>query len=276
LGGVGGASPTAGGGGQGGDADGSAAGAGGRGGTAGSSSGGREGGAAGAAGIGGPTPLLRWTFDGDGTNTGTVAGYPLSLTGAVIFVAGKFGQAAQFGAGAYGMVQGSARAVMGVYPQYTISFWVNATSSPDTAQPLFDFYNRTTAPFGGIRLGYASSALLSRCVATSTNKELVCVKDTFSEAGRWRNMIIRYAGTSTTSGGGAPVEIYYDGHIAARDPNDANNDPVFNPGISDALYIGAGGIMLDDVRIYNTVFTTADQCTEVIGGSWDGTACTLP
>lgn len=250
-----------------------AAGAGGRGGAPGSSAGGGGGGVAGAGGL---TPLLWWTFDGDGTNTGTVAGYPLSLTGAVTFVAGKFGQAARFGAGAYGMVQGSARAVLGVYPQYTISFWVNATSSPDTAHPFFDFYNPTTEPYGGIRLGYASSVLFSRCVATSSNRELVCVNETGLDVGRWRNVIIRYAGTSTISGGGASVEIYFDGHMAGRDPNDANNDPVFNPGVSDVLSIGSGGIMLDDVRIYNTVFTVADQCTEVIGGTWDGTACTLP
>ena len=32
----------------------------------------------------------------------------------------------------------------------------------------------------------------------------------------------------------------------------------------------------DDVRIYNTAFSQADQCTVIIGGTWTGSACTLP
>ena len=64
--------------------------------------------------------------------------------------------------------------------------------------------------------------------------------------------------------------------LAFTQANDASNNPVFNPGISDVLYIGTGGLMLDDVRVYNSVFTVANQCTQIIGGAWNGSACTLP
>ena len=39
--------------------------------------------------------------------------------------------------------------------------------------------------------------------------------------------------------------------------------------------IGAG-LALDDVRVYNSVFTPANQCTQIIGGTWSGSSWTLP
>jgi hypothetical protein len=36
------------------------------------------------------------------------------------------------------------------------------------------------------------------------------------------------------------------------------------------------GIALDDVRVYNIVFSPAEQCTVILGGAWSGSAYTLP
>src|SRR5262249_40797230 len=145
------------------------------GGTGGTSAVGGTGGSAGRGGTGGsggtggtstgPTPLLYWALDGNGTNTGSVAGYPLVLNGSATYVAGKFGQAAQFNAGAYGLVTGSARAVLGIYAQYTISFWVSATTAPDANGAVLSFENRSTAPYGGIQLYYSSNTTVGMCVA---------------------------------------------------------------------------------------------------------------
>jgi hypothetical protein len=225
-----------------------------------------------------PTPLLRWTLDGNATNTGSVAGYPLTLTGAVTYVTGKAGQAAQFASGAYGMVQGSARAVLGAYAQYTISFWVNATATPNTGNAFFDFNNRSTAPYGGVQLAYSSSTQFSMCVASTTNSYLGGSCGLFSApaTGAWHHVILRYAGTGTSAGQGAGVDVYEDDVLVKTIANDASNNPVFSSGISDSLYIGTGGISLDDVRVYNTTFTVANQCTQIIGGTWNGTSCTLP
>jgi hypothetical protein len=33
---------------------------------------------------------------------------------------------------------------------------------------------------------------------------------------------------------------------------------------------------VDELRIFDTVFTDAAQCTTVIGGTWTGSSCTLP
>jgi hypothetical protein len=225
-----------------------------------------------------PKPLLYYPLDTSGANMGSLAGYALSLTGAVTFGTGKINGAAQFASGAYGTVQGSARAVLGVYPQYTISFWVNS-SSPNTSNSFFDFNNRTTAPYGGIQLGYLSATQFSMCVATTSNSYLTgsCPVFAAPASGSWHNVIIRYAGTGTAAGQGAAVQVYEDDVLTTTIANDANNDPVFNQGISDSLSMGTGpGIALDDVRVYNTTFSAADQCTLVIGGTWSGSSCTVP
>jgi len=222
-------------------------------------------------------PLLYWPLDVDGSNIGTQAGYAVTLSGTVSFVTGKFGKAAQFDTGAFGQVAGSARAVLSAYPQYTISIWVN-TTTPNTLNSFFDFNNRTSSPFGGIQLSYFSATQFSVCAATTTTSFLTGSCPIFSAAptGAWHNLILRYAGTGTGSGQGAKLEIYEDDVLTLTVANDAANDPIFNMGMSDRLFIGTGGIALDDIAIYNTTFTVAQQCTTVIGGTWTGTSCALP
>ncbi len=225
-----------------------------------------------------PAPLLYYALEGGGTNTGSVAGYPLVFNGTVSTVAGKVGSAAQYSSGAYGTVQGSARAVLAVYPQYTISLWVNS-SSPNTSNSFLDFNNRTTAPYGGLQLSYLSATQFSMCVATTTNSFLTgsCPVFAAPAGGAWHNVIIRYAGTGTAAGQGAGVQVYEDDVLTTTVANDSANNPVFGAGMPDTLSIGVGpGIALDEVKIYNVAFSVADQCTVVIGGTWTGTACTLP
>jgi len=115
-------------------------------------------------------------------------------------------------------------------------------------------------------------------VATSSNSFLTgsCPGFTGPASGAWHNMILRYAGTGTGAGQGAGVDVYIDDVLVKSVANDASNNPVFNAGIPDQLYIGAPGMMVDDVRVYNSVFTVANQCTQIIGGTWNGTSCTLP
>jgi hypothetical protein len=44
----------------------------------------------------------------------------------------------------------------------------------------------------------------------------------------------------------------------------------------DVLTLGGPGAVIDDVRIYDRVFTPAEQCTLIIGGTVAGASCTLP
>jgi hypothetical protein len=226
-----------------------------------------------------PMPILHWTLDADGTNSGSASGYALTFNGSVSFVTGKVGNgAAQFNSGSYGVVQGSARAVLSTSAQYTIGFWINASSSPNTANSFFDFNNRTTAPYGGIQLAYFTVTQFSLCVATTTDPYLggSCAVINAPAANAWHHVIMRYAGTGTGAGQGAGVDVYIDDVLVHTTANDSSNDPVFSQGISDTLSIGTGGITLDDVRVYNSVFTVANQCTQIVGGTWSGSTCTLP
>ena len=224
-----------------------------------------------------PVPILRWTFDTNGANSGSLAGYALTMNGTT-FVAGKVGAgAAQFGSGGYSFVNGT-RAVLDAYPQYTIAYWVNATASVNTQNSFLDFNNRSTAPYGGLQLSYYSATQYSICVATTTSSYLTgsCPVFNAPSSNAWHHVIVRYAGTGTGAGQGAGVDVYVDDVLVKSVANDNNNDPVFSAGMPDAFYVGTAGTTVDDLRIYNTTFTVANQCTQIIGGTWTGSACTLP
>jgi hypothetical protein len=239
------------------------------------------------AGCGGPSmnesdpprqPILHWTMDDlNGTNTGTAAGYQLEFSGVVSTVPGEVGEAAWFGTGAFGIVSGDDRAALGVSPQYTISLWIDWAPPITTGIAVVDFLNRTAAPYGGVQLGFKAPGTFNLCVATATNPSLTggCAAVAAPASGGWHNVILRYAGTGTGAGQGAGVDLYEDGVLAATVPNDADNNPVFNQSLG-GMYLGTGGVALDDVRIYDQVFSAADQCALLIGGTWSGAACTLP
>lgn len=81
----------------------------------------------------------------------------------------------------------------------------------------------------------------------------------------------------TGSGEGGPVSVYVDDVLKLTKANDGSNNPVFTPtGIPDVMYVGGNGALMDDVRIYDVVFSPAGQCTYVVGGVWSNGACTLP
>ena len=229
-----------------------------------------------------PVPMLRWTFDSDGTNSGSLSGYALSLNGTISFVAGKVGAgAAQFSSGAYSVVSGM-RAVLDAYPQYTIAYWVNASASPNTANSFLDFNNRFTAPYGGLQLSYSSATQYSMCVATTTSSYLTgSCPPSSNPAPSTRTHVAPRPSSATPARARAPargagVDVYVDDVLVKSVANDGNNNPVFNAGVPDSFYFGGSGTTVDDLRIYSTTFTVANQCTQIIGGTWTGTSCTLP
>jgi hypothetical protein len=120
------------------------------------------------------------------------------------------------------------------------------------------------------------------CVASTTSSLLggSCVSQWPSPTKfAWHHYIIRYDGTGTAAGQGAQtIDVYLDGGATpvASTPNDAAMNPVFNAGLYDPLGIGAGGVLMDDIKIFNQVFTPQQQCQLIIGGAWTGTSCTLP
>lgn len=225
------------------------------------------------------TPQLHWTFDGNTNNTGSVNGYALTIPNGIGYVQGKVGMAASFAQAPlqYSYVDGM-RGVLGGYAQVTIAFWLKEPGTVPS-EAFFDCDNRSASPYGGIQLGLTQTST-SVCVSTTSNSYLggSCAVFTAPGANNWHHWIIRYAGSGTGGGQGGPTEIYVDDRLALTVNNDAANNPVFSAtGIADRLTIGGGfNMQMDDVKIYNRVFAVAEQCTEVIGGSYAGTTCTLP
>lgn len=226
----------------------------------------------------GPVPMIYWTMDGNVNNSGALSGYTLQAPAGIGYMAGKFGMAASYGAGQYAYTDG-ARNSLGTYADVTVGFWMR---EPGNVQgtAFFDCNNRgPTAPFGGVQVGLTQTSV-SVCVSTTSNSYLggSCLGFTAPSANVWHHWIIRYDGTGTGAGQGGPTEIYIDDVLVHTRANDANNNPVFNAtGMTDRLYIGgAANTLVDDVRIYNQVFSRQDQCTYVMRGTWTGNACTPP
>lgn len=223
----------------------------------------------------GPTPRLHWTFDGNLDNTGSVSSIVLTAPAGIAYGGGKIGEAGVFGGGQYALASG-VRAVLGSYPKVTIAFWLKEPGTINSVS-VVDCNNRSTAPYGGIQLGL-SGAQSSLCVSTSSSAFIGggCLGFPLPSANTWHHWVIRYEGTAVAATQGGDTTVWIDGVLVHTRANDNNNDPVFNIGIPDALYLGAPGTQLDDVRVYDQVFTPAEQCTLVIGGTYTGTTCTLP
>jgi hypothetical protein len=223
----------------------------------------------------GPTPRLHWTFDGNTNNSGALNGFALTTPAGISYITGKAGMAASFGTNQYSQVSGI-RAVLGSYAKVTIAFWLREPGNLQS-QSVFDVINRSgNGPYGGVQLGFAGTTA-SLCVATATSSLLggSCGGTAAPNSNTFHHWIIRYDGTSTSSGGGGPVQVYVNGVLRVTRANDANNNPVFSSAIPDVLTIGAPGTAIDDLKIFDQVFDVATQCTQLVGGTYNGATCTV-
>jgi hypothetical protein len=223
----------------------------------------------------GPVPTFHWQMENSTVNTGSVSGFTLVTPANVSYGAGKIGQAVVFGGGQYSYVEG-VRAQFSTYADMTIGFWLREPGTIASSS-VWDCNNRGTSPYGGVQLGFSSSSV-SLCVSSSSSSFLggSCNGFTAPSANTWHHWIIRYDGTGTGAGQGGATQIYIDNVLVHTRANDANNNPVWNPGIPDRMTLGTPGVSVDDLRIYNQVFSVADQCTHVVRGTWTGSSCTLP
>lgn len=223
----------------------------------------------------GPTPRLYWSFDNNLNNAGALTGYTIVAPAGISYAAGKSGMGIQFANNQYAYSDGM-HTSLETYAKVTIAFWLK---EPGNVQgtAFWDNNNRGTSPYGGVQLGLTNTNL-SACVSTSTASFLggSCLGFTMPSANTFHHWIMRYDGSGTGAGQGAPLQIYVDDVLVHTRANDANNNPIWNPGAPDRMTLGASGAIIDELKIYNQVFTTAEQCTYVIGGSWNGATCNLP
>lgn len=218
------------------------------------------------------TPLLRYVFNGDVLNRGALTGYH-GTAGAVTYPAGKFSQAVKFdGTDATGVVLTDTRLVLGADFKWTIGFWFR--------EDVLKTDSRLLAMRGiGEGLGgWETYHGVSSTTQLTTCSDGGCMSFTTPAAGAWHHLLMRYDGESATVG--APMEFYLDGVYVGSIANEGRipmtagaRDLAFG---RDPFYGHPSLFHVDEVRVFNTVFTPAEQCTRAIGGTWTGTSCTLP
>jgi len=223
----------------------------------------------------GPQPRLWWKFEGNTNNSGSVNGFALATPAGISYVAAKVGMGVSFSSSQYANVTGM-KNVLGMYGAVTIAFWLKEPGNVNGVA-MWDDINRTASPYGGVQIGLSNNTV-SLCVSTTSNSLLSgsCGGPGEPVANTFHHWIIRYNGTGTSAGQGGVTEIYVDDVLVYTRANDSANNPVFTTAISDTMTIGVPNGVMDDLRIYDQVFTQAEQCTYIIGGAYAGTTCTLP
>ncbi|QQR91724.1 MAG: hypothetical protein IPJ88_08465 [Myxococcales bacterium] len=231
--------------------------------------------------------VLYYPFDGDASNQSNVDN-PSNYDGTettVSYVGGMKGQALKMDPNETDSKVDLANTsdVMSRAEAYTIALWFREDQVITGTNPgkfLIDFRSSTA----GCESYHGASASLTTCCSgvdgsgTKVLSDCSSVSSTFMPEGAWHHLILRYAGTSTTYGDGADIEIYMDGILQTSIPN-IDGALVF-AGTQNDLTIGGAttNYYVDELEIHNRVYTDEEQCTQLIGGTWDGGGggCTLP
>jgi len=224
--------------------------------------------------------LLRYSFDGNANNAGTLPGHDGTAT-SVTYPEGRFGSAIKFdGTASTGATLTGTAAVFATAFKWTISLWYKEDAPPKSESLLWSF--RGSSPGAGSRnrgwhtyhgVGVPGASVLTTC------SDGGCFSFSTPATGAWHNIIYRYDGVSASVG--APVEIFVDGALEGSLAN-GSAIPLTAAGVTDfrlGNFTGVEGpslFYLDEFRVYNQVFTVAQQCTDIIGGTWTGESCTMP
>ena len=211
--------------------------------------------------------LLRYTFDGNATNTGALSGYD-GTSGSATYPAGKMGQAIKFdGSAGTGTTLPGTAALLGSDHKWTIGLWFREDVAMANAHLLSFRQLGGWETYHGANSGNLTTCSPGGCFSFS------------SVLGTWRHLLFRYDGVSATVG--APLEIWVDGALVGTIAN-----PESKPLTADVLhditlgfepFYGKHSVFyVDDVRIFNAVYAPDVQCFGVVGGTWTGTGCTLP
>ena len=221
------------------------------------------------------TPIVRYDFNNRTTNVSTVTSGLFNGAGSGFsYTSGKFNQGVKFNSADTSSLTfaGTNDALWAsTSPDWTISLWWREDSPPKPQSFLFSIRgSRGWESYHGVT-GFATK--LTTCSSAG------CVTFASPTPAVWHSLVYRYDAPSYLTGG--PIQIYSDGVLAATVENSSGVDLLSNG--ADDLLLGSSNtpnwyadFYVDEIRIFDTVFTDAEQCTTVIGGTWAGSGCTLP
>jgi hypothetical protein len=215
------------------------------------------------------SPLLHYRFSSNLVNSGALAGIPAGTSTNAAFVMGKVGQAIKFdGSAGTKAVLGGTRDVLTKDYKWTIGFWYKVDAHQDDAR-LIDFRGEQHGWHSYDALATGSN--IYTCSGPAT--DAACTNFTQGPAGVWRHLLYRYDASSAS--GLATIDIYLDGVYRASVPAPASV-PRIGPTLTDIVLGLGSAYYIDELRVYNRVFSVGEQCTVIIGGTWTGSSCTLP
>jgi hypothetical protein len=216
-------------------------------------------------------PLLWYPFDGDATNAGSLGHAYDGQAQGVSWVQGKLGQAAEIGTGWIDLP--GTRNVLSSTPTITIAFWLAADFETLGGEPFFDCRS-SLAGFQSYH-GEYSDTMVTTCAGGGMNSDCGSFDDPLLG---FHHVIYRHDATQPLLG----LDLFLDGEPAVAVTDHAGT--YLGAQVNDIWlgkdHAGSGWVSarhhIDDLRVYGTVLTPADQCASIVGGCWDGARCEVP
>jgi hypothetical protein len=219
--------------------------------------------------------ILWYPFDGNADNYGLTPGYD-GVESNLGYQNGKIAQAVVFAQAANSHVTvNNSRTPLSTDPDYTVGMWFREDFAVHGLNNVYPFIWDNRGATGGFESYHGvSSDLMTTCASGDDGGGISCASFAYG-IGNWHHLMYRYDGKGLNPGDGADLEIYLDGSLITTLTN-ANADVIYSAGQLLNLVLGKNSNWwIDDLKVYNRVFTDQEACEMVIGGSWN-VGCILP
>ena len=221
-------------------------------------------------------PIFRFGFDGDATNEGSTGDAYDGAETEVDYVEGLCADAADFsGSAASQIVIADTLAPLSSGFDYTIGVWFREDEAREGF--LLDFRAQDGATTGGGLIVFdGASDDLTTCASVAPGGSTGGCRGIPYSLGVWHHLLYRCDGTALVEPGGCDLEIYLDNVLV--DTMTQSGRVIFSPDQAEDLTLGGGddsAFIIDELRIFDTVFDLQGQCEEVMGGTWADPDCDI-
>ena len=156
--------------------------------------------------------------------------------------------------------------------EYTIGLWFREDF--EQLGTLIDFRAHDGSTTGGGLLVFdGASDDLTTCASVAPGGSTGGCGGIAYSLGVWHHLLFRCEGTGLVEPGGCDLEIYLDNVLV--DTMTQSGRVIFSPDQAQDLIVGGNdsAFIVDELRIFDTVFDLQGQCEEVMGGTWADPEC---
>jgi hypothetical protein len=219
----------------------------------------------------GAQPLLDYPFDGDAFNRGSLIGYD-GVAIDVSWVDGVRGRAVAMGGVGSGVDMPLTSVELNELSAFTVTLWFREDRVSNDFPRLID----TRGFLRGFHSyhGVTGDDLVTCWGAGHPDTGPGGCGSFDYVVGAWHHLVYRHAGTGLGDGEGATLELVLDGAPVLTLDN-PQREPLLGPDAID-LAVGRDSVFqIDDLRVYDRVFSPAEQCSELAGGRWCEGTCVV-